>query len=409
MKDRARVVIIGGGAVGCSIAYHLAKAGERDVMILEKSALCHGSTWHAAGLVGQLRSDRGLTRLMQWSVELYGRLAAEVEQATDWKPSGSLRVAASPERWTEIKRNAEKARRFGLELQLLSAAEARDLFPLMSATGVVGAAFIPSDGYIDPSSLTQALAKGARKGGVAIHEGVRVTGITMKDHRAAAVATDHGTVACEVLVNAAGIWSRDVGALAGIAVPAAAVEHQYIVTEKIPGLPPGLPSFRDPDANFYLKPDVGALAVGGWEAGTPPFGRNGVPPDFARELLPANFDRFAEIATPAARRVPVLDEVGVRTLINGPIPISPDGEPVLGKAPGLENVFLACGFTAGIAACGGAGRALAEWIIAGEPSLDLVSLDPRRFGPMTGDELHARAVESYGKYYALSSAEEPST
>jgi len=188
-------------------------------------------------------------------------------------------------------------------------------------------------------------------------------------------------------------------------VPAVAVEHQYIVTEKIAGLPSGLPSFRDPDGNFYVKPEVGALAVGGWEADVPTFGETGVPPDFARELLASNFDRFAEIAAPARRRLPVLDEVGVRTLINGPIPISPDGEPVLGKAPGLENAFLACGFTSGIAASGGAGRAVAEWILAGEPGLDLASLDPRRFGPMNGPELHARAVESYGRYYAISRGE----
>jgi sarcosine dehydrogenase len=407
MRDRARVVIIGGGAVGCSIAYHLARAGEGDVMVLEKSGLCHGSTWHAAGLVGQLRGNRSLTCLMQWSVELYGRLAAETGQATDWNPVGSLRIAASPARWNEIKRTAKAARDFGLELHLLSAAEALDLFPLMRGAGVVGAAFIPSDGYIDPSSLTQALAKGARLGGVAIHEGVRVTGITVRDRRATEVMTDHGTIACEILVNAAGIWAREVGALADVAVPAVAVEHQYIVTEKIPGLPSGLPSFRDPDGNFYVKPEVGALAVGGWEADTPTFGENGVPPDFARELLASNFDRFAEIAVPAAGRLPVLDEVGVRTLINGPIPISPDGEPVLGKAPGLENVFLACGFTSGIAACGGAGRAVAEWILAGEPGLDLASLDPRRFGPMNGRELHARAVESYGRYYAISRGNEP--
>ena len=228
MRDRVRVVIIGGGAVGCSIAYHLARAGEGDVMVLEKSGLCHGSTWHAAGLVGQLRGNRSLTCLMQWSVELYGRLAAETGQATDWKPVGSLRIAASPARWNEIKRTAEAARDFGLELHLLSATEALDLFPLMRGAGVVGAAFIPSDGYIDPSSLTQALAKGARLGGVAIHEGVRVIGITVRDRRATEVTTDRGTIACEILVNAAGIWAREVGALAGVAVPAVAVEHQYM-------------------------------------------------------------------------------------------------------------------------------------------------------------------------------------
>jgi len=403
MQDRARIVIIGGGAVGCSIAYHLAKAGERDVVVLEKSGLCHGSTWHAAGLVGQLRSKRNLTRMLQWSVELYGKLAAETGQATDWKQVGSLRIAASPARWSEIRRTATAARSFGFELHLLSASEARDLFPLMTTEGVVGAAFIPSDGYVDPSSLTQALAKGARTGGVAFHEGVRVTGITVKDGRATAVVTDHGTIQCEILVNAAGIWAQEIGRMAGVRVPAGAVEHQYMVTEKIPGLSPTLPSFRDPDSNFYLKPDVGALAIGGWEPNTVPFGAEGVPFEFARELLASNFDRFEQIAVPAARRLPVLDKTGVRTLINGPIPISPDGEPIMGKAPELDNFFVACGFTSGIAGCGGAGRVMAEWILAGEPSLDLWAFDLRRFGPhhLGGRYLSERSIESYSRYYAI--------
>ena len=230
MQDKARIVIIGGGAVGCSIAYHLAKSGERDVVVLEKAALCHGSTWHAAGLVGQLRSKRNLTRMLQYSAALYGKLEAETGQATDWKPVGSLRIAASEARWSEIRRTATTARSFGFELHLLSAGEARNLFPLMTTDNVVGAAFIPTDGYVDPSSLTQALAKGARNGGVKFHEGVLVTEITVKDGRATSVVTDHGTVECETVVNAAGMWARQIGAMAGVRVPAAAVEHQYMVT-----------------------------------------------------------------------------------------------------------------------------------------------------------------------------------
>ncbi len=404
MRDSAEIVIIGGGAIGCSIAYHLAKLGKRDVLLLEKAGLTQGATWHAAGLVGQLRSKRNLTRMLRTSVELYGRLEAETGQATDWKPVGSLRLASSKDRWAEIRATATTARSFGFELHLVSAEEAQKLFPLMTTEGVVGAAYIPSDGYIDPSSLTQALAKGARQGGVTIQEGVRVTDLVVEDGRVTQVVTDHGTVRAEVVVNAAGMWARDLGALAGVAIPAAAVEHQYMVTEKLADLPADLPTLRDPDNNFYLKPEVGGLAIGGWEDGAPTFGQDGgIPPGFARELLASNFERFEQIALPAAARVPVLNEVGVRNLINGPIPVSADGEPIMGPAPGLENFFIACGFTAGIAACGGAGRAMAQWIAEGDPGMDLWAFDIRRFGPHHAGTryLHERAVESYGRYYKI--------
>ncbi len=308
MIDSAEIVIIGGGAIGCSIAYHLAQLGQRDVLLLEKAGLTQGVTWHAAGLVGQLRGQRNLTRMLQYSVELYGRLEAETGQATDWKPVGSLRLASSEERWREIRAAATTARSFGFDLHLVSAAEAQKLFPLMTTAGVVGAAYIPSDGYVDPSSLTQSLAKGARAGGVTIQEGVRVTDLVVEDGRITQVVTDHGTVRAGVVVNAAGIWARALGALAGVAIPAAAIEHQYMVTEKMAdmpaGLPTDLPTLRDPDNNFYLKPEVGGFAVGGWEDGAPPFGREGVPPGFARELLESNFERFEQIALPAAERVP---------------------------------------------------------------------------------------------------------
>ncbi len=403
MRDSAEIVIIGGGAVGCSIAYHLARLGKRDVLLLEKAGLTQGATWHAAGLVGQLRGTRNLTRLMQDSVELYGRLEAETGQATDWKPVGSLRLASSEDRWREIRATATTARSFGFELHLVSAEEAKKLFPLMTTEGVVGAAYIPSDGYIDPSSLTQALAKGARQGGVEIQEGVRVTDLVVENRRVTQVVTDHGTIRAGVVVNAAGMWARELGALAGVAIPAAAVEHQYMVTEKLPDLPADLPSLRDPDRNFYLKPEVGGFAIGGWEDDAPPFCPDGIPPGFARELLESSFERFEQIALPAAERVPALNQLGVRNLINGPIPVSADGEPIMGRAPGLDNFFVACGFTAGIAACGGAGRALAQWIAEGDPGMDLWAFDIRRFGPHHAGTryLHARAVESYGRYYKI--------
>ena len=352
----AEIVIIGGGAVGCSIAYHLAKLGKRDVLLLEQAGLTQGATWHAAGLVGQLRGSRNLTRLMQHSVELYETLEAETGQTTNWKPVGSLRGASSADRWLEIRRTATTAKSFGFELHLVSVHEARELFPLIATDGVVGAAWIPSDGYIDPSSLTQALARGARQGGVTIREDARVTGFEFDGDRVTGVEANGQTIRCETVVIAAGMWSRQLAAMAGIKVPAGAVEHQYLVTEPIDGVTADTPTFRDPDHCVYVKPNTGGLAFGGWEADTIPFGADGVPDDFRQQLLTANFDRFEQHAVSAAVRIPALGETGVRDLINGPIPMSADGEPIIGLAPERDNVFLACGFTAGIAAAGGAGR-----------------------------------------------------
>ena len=401
LPTHARIVIVGGGAVGCSIAYHLAQMGERDVVLVEKSGLTHGATWHAAGLVGQLRSKRNLTRLMQYSAELYGRL--EAEQSIDWKPVGSLRIASSPDRWSELKRNASTARSFGFDIHTLSPQEAHRMFPLISLDGVVGAMFVPGDGSVDPSSLTQAYARGARAGGVRIHEGVRVVELTVKDRRVTHVVTDQGTIAAEIVVNAAGMWARELGRLAGVRVPTGAVEHQYMITEKSAAIPKGLPTLRDPDKIFYLKPDVGALVIGGWEKNTVPFGANGIPPDFGRELLASNFERFEQVALPAAERIPLLNDLGIRSLINGPIPMSPDGEPILGLAPELDNFFVACGFTSGIAASGGAGRALAQWIVHGAPENDLWAFDIRRFGQhhMSPRYIAERSVESYWRYYQI--------
>ncbi len=401
--NHASILIIGGGAIGCSIAYHLAKLGEKDVVVLEQHRVTHGATWHAAGLVGQLRGKRNLTRLMQYGVQLYERLEAETGQATGWHPVGSLRVASSKERWQEIRRTATTARSFGFELELLDAVEAADKFPLMTTDGVHGAAWIPTDGYIDPTSLTNAYVAGARAGGVRFLEGVRVTGFDIRDRRVQAVHTAEGDWYCDTVVNAAGLWARDVGALAGVAVPAGVVEHQYMVTVKSDQVTPGLPTFRDPDKLAYLKPEAGSLALGGWEADAPAFAENGMPEGFGRELLPSNMDRFEQIVLAAAERIPVFNELGIRELINGPIPVSPDGEPVMGPVPELDNFFVACGFTAGIAASGGAGKTMAEWITAGEPEYDVFTFDVRRFGPHHArpEVLCPRAVESYGRYYAM--------
>ena len=403
MAESARIVVIGGGAIGCSVAYHLARAGESDVLLLEKSGLTHGATWHAAGLVGQLRGTRNLTRLMQNSVAVFDRLGAEVDREIDWRKVGSLRVASSEARWSEIKRAMTQAKGFGFEAEPLSAKEARDLFPFMSTTGVVGAAFIPTDGYVDPYALTQAYAKGARQGGVTIREGVLVTDLVVEDRRVREVVTDHGTIACDLLVNCAGMWAKRIGEMAGVGIAAGAVEHQYMVTEKTLDFAPDLPTFRDPDHLFYLKPEVKAFAVGGWEQGTKGCWRAGVPFEFARELFDSDFERFEKIILPAAERLPVLGEVGIRTLVNGPIPVSADGEPILGPAPELDNFYVACGFTAGIAASGGAGEAMANWILHGDPGMDLWAFDVRRFGrPQAARRyLEARAIEAYGRYYAI--------
>jgi glycine cleavage system aminomethyltransferase T/glycine/D-amino acid oxidase-like deaminating enzyme len=401
--SQAHIVIIGGGAIGTSIAYHLARAGERDVLLLEKAQLTHGSTWHAAGLVGQLRSKKNLTRLMQNSVAVFDRLEAESGQAIDWRKAGSLRIASSTERLAEIRRSLTQAKGFGFEAYEVSAEEAKARFPWMTTDGVVGAAWIPSDGYIDPYSLTMAYAKAARAGGMTIREGVLVTGFEIGGGRVKTVVTDHGTIQCEIVVNAAGIWAKHVGEMAGVAIAAGAVEHQYVVTEKKLETTNATPTFRDPDRIFYLKPDVGAFAIGGWEKSAPACWRDGVPFEFGRELFPENFERFEPILLGAAERLPVLNEIGVKTLINGPIPVSADGEPVMGLAPELRNFFVACGFTAGIAASGGAGEAMAHWILDGDPGMDLWPFDIRRFSRHQANSqyLAARSSEAYGDYYSI--------
>jgi glycine/D-amino acid oxidase-like deaminating enzyme len=329
----ARIVIIGGGAVGCSVAFHLSGKGERDVLLLEKAQLTHGSTWHAAGLVGQLRGKRNLTKLMQNSVAVFDRLEKETGQPIEWKKVGSLRLAASPERWSEIRRSMTLAQSFAFECHSLTADEAYDRFPFIDKKGVVGAAYIPSDGYVDPYALTQAYAKGARAKGVTIEEETRVTDIVSEGRRVVGVVTDKGNIGCEILVNCAGIWAKRVAEMAGVALAAGVVEHQYFLTEKKLSFDPGLTTLRDPDKNFYLKPDVAAFAIGGWEDGTKGLWRGRPPFDFARELFPANMDRLERFALPASERLPILNEIGIRTVINGAIPVSADGEPIMGLAP----------------------------------------------------------------------------
>src|SRR6185295_16986480 len=403
VPSKSRIVIIGGGIIGCSIAYHLAKRGERDVVVLERLQLTHGATWHAAGLVGQLRSSSNLTRIMRYSAELYAKLEAETGQATGWHGVGSLRLASSPARWQELKRSATMAKGFGFHVDLVGPKEARDLFPLIELDNVVGAAWIAGDGYVDPTSLTNAYAVGARAGGIKLLQGVRVTGMKKRGRRVTTVVTDHGEIEAEYVIDAAGMWGREIAAMVGTRVPACAVEHQYFVTEKSERIPDNLPTLRDPDGSFYLKPEPGAFAVGGWENNTPPWGADGIRTDFGPELLQADFERFAPLAEAASARIPVLNEVGIRQLINGPIPITADGEPIIGLSPELDNFYLCCGFTSGIAGSGGAGMVMANWIVDGDPGMDLWPFDVRRFGAPHSVKsfMYDRAVESYARYYHI--------
>ncbi len=401
---QAQIVIIGGGVIGTSIAYHLCKNGVRDVLLLEKSRLTEGATWHAAGLVGQFRSQQNLMQLMSDSVALFDGLEADTGQNPSWCKVGSMRIAASKDRWGELLKSHSAAQAVGFEMQMMTPKEALEIYPLMAVDDLVGAAFIPADGHIDPNSLTQAYAKGIRKYGGRIIEGVMVKELIRKGSRITHVVTDQGTIAVDTVVNAAGLWARQVGWMAGVEIPAGVVEHQYLVTEKSDEIPNDLPAFRDPDGGYYAKPEPGALAIGGWEKLTRKVNpKEGFPWQNERHLFDGDMDRLTEFLEPAMARLPILERLGIRTIVNGPIPISPDGEPVMGPVPGLENFFAACAFTSGIAASGGAGKAAANWIMHGDAGLDLWAFDIRRFGPLHAgaDFLHDRAVESYAKYYDI--------
>ncbi len=397
------ILIIGGGAIGTSLAYHLTRDGGKDVLLVEKAQLTHGCTWHAAGLVGQLRGKKNLTRLMQNSVAVFDRLEKETGQPISWKKVGSLRLAGSSDRWSEIRRAMTQAKSFGVECHSLSATEAKQRFPYISTDGIAGAAFMPGDGYIDPNSLTMAYAKGARMNGARIEEGVCVEDIVIDGRRAVGVVTNAGNIGFDILVNCAGLWAKRVGNMAGVALAAGIVEHQYFLTEKKLFFDAGLTTLRDPDKNFYLKPDTGSFAIGGWEDGSRGFHRGLPPLQFGRELLPPNMERLELFALPAAERLPVLNEIGIQTVINGPIPVSADGEPIMGLAPELDNFYVACGFTAGIAASGGAGLAMANTILHGDAGMDLWPFDVRRFGPVQAQPryLEERAIEAYGAYYKI--------
>jgi glycine cleavage system aminomethyltransferase T/glycine/D-amino acid oxidase-like deaminating enzyme len=405
LPDAARCVIVGGGVGGTSIAYHLTELGWDDVALVERNQLTSGSTFHSAGLVGQLRGSVSLTKMMMHSVELYRTIPG-------WVECGGIRLASSEERLEELRRQAGWAKTFGLPLELISAAEAQELFPLMSTDGVLGAALLPTDGYLDPSQLTLELAERARNGGASVFTSTRVTGIETERGRVKRVLTERGDIDCEVLVIAAGMFSAEVGRLAGVRIPVQPMSHQYLVTqpfrERDPDNP--LPTLRDPDLLIYFREEGGGLVMGGYErrseAAFLPRGSvhlDAIPPDFNGRLLEDDWDRFEEIVVNSRRRVPQMEDVRVTRMINGPEAFTPDNEFCLGETE-VRGLFVAAGFCAhGLAGAGGIGKAMAEWIDAGEPSLDLWHMDVRRFGAQYRSPSYslARIQETYETYYDI--------
>ena len=400
----ARVVIIGGGIMGCSTAYHLAKLGWQDIVLLEQGRLTGGTTWHAAGLVGQLRGYQNLTRLIRYSTELYARLEAETGLSTGWKQSGSLIVARTEERMVLLRRSAAMANAQGVVCEPLTPAEAGEKYPIMRTDDLVGAVWLPGDGKANPTDLTQALAQGARNGGVRIIEKTRVTAVETKDGRVTGVQTTAGAIQAEIVVNCAGQWARQLGRSVGVTVPLYSCEHMYIVTEKMENVPRDLPVMRDPDGYIYFKEEVGGLLMGGFEPQAKPWNKDVIPDDFEFGILPDDWEQFQILMDNALIRVPSLEKTGIKTFMNGPESFTPDLNYILGEAPQLKGFFVGAGFNStGIASSGGAGMALAEWIVAGEPTLDLWPVDIRRFAGFHGNDtwLRGRVAETLGLHYAM--------
>ena len=409
VPSRAQVVVVGGGVIGCSVAYHLTKLGWTDVVLLEQGRLSGGTTWHAAGLVGPLRATEAGTRLVQYSAELYAGLEAETGFATGYRNVGGVIVARTEDRMTQLRRTAANAVAYDLECEVVTPERAQELWPPMRVDDLLGALWLPGDGKVNPADLTQSLARGARQGGARVVEGARVTGFDVHDDgagpRVTGVLTDQGTVECEVVVNCAGQWAKALGDLAGVTVPLHSAEHFYVVTEAVPGTHPDLPIMRDPDGWTYFKEEVGGLVVGGFEPDAKPWrSPSDLPYPFEFQLLEEDWEHFAPLMEEAVTRIPALAETGIRKFYNGPESFTPDNQFVLGEAPGLRGYFVGAGFNSvGIASAGGAGRALAEWIVEGEPTSDLVAVDVRRFAAFHGDEawLRSRVAEILGLHYEV--------
>ena len=404
LPTQARIVIVGGGIAGCSTAYHLSKLGETDVLLLEQGRLTCGTTWHAAGLIGQMRPNRTMTQMSKYGIGLYATLEAETGLATGWKQCGSVNVAATAERMKVLRKQAALARSLGVEVEDIDAQRAGELYPLLRTDDLHGGLWIPGDGKANPADLTMSLAKGARNRGVKIVEDIEVVGVLTDRGRVTGVRTRHGDVSCEVLVNCAGQWARQFGRLAGVNVPLYSAEHFYIVTDRIDGVHPMLPVMRDPDGFIYYKEEVGGLVMGGFEPKAKPWAMDPIPSTFQFQLLGEDWDQFEPLMLNAIHRTPCLETAKVKMLLNGPESFTPDGNFILGEAPELRNYFVAAGFnSAGIANSGGAGRLMAEWIVGGEAPSDLWDVDIRRFGPFMANRkaLAARTGETLGLHYAM--------
>ena len=401
---QADIIIIGGGIVGTSVAYHLARRGVSNVVLLERRQLTCGTTWHAAGLVGQLRATLNLTRLAKYTTELYRDLEAETGQATGFRQTGSVAVAASAARLEELKRGASMARSFGLEVDILSPGEAQALWPLLSTQDLVGAVYLPKDGRTNPIDTTQALARGARSRGVRIIENCRVTGISVAQGRVSGVTSEAGPIRAPVVVNCGGMWARDIGGWVDATVPLHAAEHFYLLTEPLAGLTPGLPVLRDADACSYFKEDTGKLLVGWFEPRAKPWGMSGIPESFSFETLPEDLAHIEPLFAAAMRRVPALEGAGVQVFFNGPESFTPDDRYLLGETPEVRGLYVAAGFNSiGIQSAGGAGKVLADWIVDGYAPMDLWDVDIRRVMPFQRNKkyLRDRTVESLGLLYAM--------
>jgi 4-methylaminobutanoate oxidase (formaldehyde-forming) len=405
LPDRAQVVIVGGGIVGASTAYHLTHLGWTDVVVVEQGQLSSGTTWHAAGLLGQLRATEGGTRLVQYSAQLYSRLEAETGLATGFKRCGGVTVARTEDRMVQLRRLSATAEAYDLECELITPDRARELYPVLATEDLLGAAWLPGDGTANPVDVTASLARGARLGGARVVEHTRVIGVGQAGGRVTGVVTDRGPIEAEVVVNCAGQWAKAVGALAGVNVPLHSAEHFYVVSEAIDGVRPDLPILRDPDGYTYFKEEVGGLVVGGFEPEAKPWvAPDRLPYPFEFQLLDEDWDHFAVLMESALLRIPALHHTGIRKFYNGPESFTPDNQFILGEAPELSNFFVGAGFNSvGIASAGGAGRALAEWIVGGGPTSDLTAVDIRRFAPFNGNVpwLRDRVGEILGLHYEV--------
>lgn len=406
LPEKARVVIIGGGISGCSVAYHLAKLGWTDIVLLERKQLTSGTTWHAAGLIAQLRATQNMTRLAKYSQELYGTLEDETGLATGFRRCGSITVALTNERREELLRGASMARAFGVDIEEISPSEVKERYPYLKTEDVVSAVYLDKDGQGDPGNITHALAKGARQRGAKIFENVKVTDIKIVNETVSGVMSEvdgvEQFIKCDHVVNCAGMWAREVGALAGVPVPLHACEHFYIVTENVPDLPQ-LPVLRVPDECAYYKEDAGKILLGAFEPVAKPWGMGGIPEDFCFDQLPEDFDHFEPILEQAINRLPLLAETGIHTFFNGPESFTPDDRYYLGEAPQVKNFWVACGYNSvGIQSSGGAGMALAQWMNDGEPPFDLWDVDVRRVQPFQANKsyLYSRSKETLGLLYA---------